>query len=103
MLITSACSSPTRAANAAAQPREAVPTSTPGALAPAETATTSSVPPSYSKVLVIAEENKPYEALMGSADAPYINELADTYGLATAMDAGRLIHRPQRRTIRSPL
>jgi len=38
--------------------------------------------------LVIAEENKPYEALMGSADAPYINELADTYGLATAMDAG---------------
>jgi hypothetical protein len=94
MLITSACGSPTHPASAAVQPRKAVPTSAPDALAPTDTATLSSVQSSYSKVLVIAEENKPYGDVIGAADAPYVNKLADTYGLATAMDAGYSVDCP---------
>lgn len=42
----------------------------------------------YTKVLVIVEENETYDAIIGSGDAPYITELAHTYGQATALDAG---------------
>jgi phosphatidylinositol-3-phosphatase len=42
----------------------------------------------YTKVLVIPEENKPYGQVIGSADAPYLNQLAHRYGTAAAMDAG---------------
>ena len=41
----------------------------------------------YTKVLVIVEENKTYPEVIGSSAAPYINRLATTYGLATAMNA----------------
>src|SRR5689334_10318507 len=40
------------------------------------------------KVLVIAEENHEYDRILGSPDAPYLNQLADTYGSATRLDAG---------------
>lgn len=40
------------------------------------------------KVLVIAEENRTYDAILGSPDAPYLNMLATNFGLATRMDAG---------------
>lgn len=42
----------------------------------------------YSKVLVIVEENKQYDQIIGSPKAPYLNELASTYGSATNLDAG---------------
>jgi hypothetical protein len=42
----------------------------------------------YSKVMVIAEENEPESAVVGSAQAPYITQLAATYGHATNMQAG---------------
>lgn len=40
------------------------------------------------KVLLIVEENKAYGEIISSDRAPYLNELASTYGLATAFDAG---------------
>lgn len=40
------------------------------------------------KVLVIEEENKGYDQIIGAPDAPYLNQLATTYGTATNMDAG---------------
>lgn len=61
------------------RPPAAVVTSAPAA-APAS--------PGYSKVLVVAEENKTYRQVIGSGDAPYINELAGRYGSAAAMRAG---------------
>jgi phosphatidylinositol-3-phosphatase len=41
-----------------------------------------------SKVLLIAEENHGYDQIIGSPDAPYLNRLADAYGVATHLDAG---------------
>jgi acid phosphatase len=41
----------------------------------------------YSKVMVIAEENRSYAQVIGSPDAPYITRLARTYGSATRMVA----------------
>jgi hypothetical protein len=41
-----------------------------------------------SKVLLIAEENHGYDQIIGAPGAPYLNELARTYGSATRMDAG---------------
>jgi hypothetical protein len=40
------------------------------------------------KILVIAEENKTYDEVLGGNDAPYLKRLAAGYGSATAMDAG---------------
>jgi len=45
-------------------------------------------PSAYSKILVIAEENKTYREILGGSQAPYLKKLAATYGSATAMDAG---------------
>jgi len=42
----------------------------------------------YTKVMVIAEENEPESAIIGSSQAPYITQLATTYGQATNMQAG---------------
>ncbi|MFL6100734.1 MAG: alkaline phosphatase family protein [Actinomycetales bacterium] len=42
----------------------------------------------YTKVMVIAEENEPESAIIGSSQAPYISQLAATYGQATNMQAG---------------
>jgi hypothetical protein len=41
-----------------------------------------------SKVLLIAEENHSYKQIIGSSSAPYLNQLATTYGNATNFDAG---------------
>ncbi|GAC1595483.1 MAG: alkaline phosphatase family protein [Candidatus Velthaea sp.] len=48
----------------------------------AATAQATSVP-RYQHVFVIVEENKTYEDIIGSPDAPTINALARTYGTAT--------------------
>ncbi|WP_412741499.1 alkaline phosphatase family protein [Krasilnikovia sp. MM14-A1004] len=45
-------------------------------------------PGPYSKVLLIMEENHEYGAIIGDGDAPYLNDLAATYGLARHLDAG---------------
>ena len=57
--------------------------------------TTTSAPPASSpaadhgrKVLVIEEENHGYHEVIGSPAAPYLNQLATTYGNATNLDAG---------------
>jgi hypothetical protein len=42
----------------------------------------------YSKFLVIAEENHGYDQIFSSPDAPYLHQLAATYGSATHLDAG---------------
>lgn len=42
----------------------------------------------YTKVLVVVEENKTYDQVLGADRAPYLAGLADTYGVATALDAG---------------
>jgi phosphatidylinositol-3-phosphatase len=49
---------------------------------------------SYSKVMVIAEENEAESAVIGSAQAPYITGLASTYGRATDMQAGYPVECP---------
>lgn len=40
-------------------------------------------PPALGHIWVIVLENKPFETVIGSPDAPYLNELARTSGLAT--------------------
>jgi hypothetical protein len=40
------------------------------------------------EVLVIVEENHAYDQIVGDPHAPYLNELARTYGTATRLDAG---------------
>lgn len=39
--------------------------------------------PKYKHIFVIVEENKAYDQIIGNANAPNINQLAKTYGLAT--------------------
>jgi hypothetical protein len=51
--------------------------------APAPTATV----PSFSRVFVIVMENKEYGDIIGNAAAPFINNLASRYGLATSYTA----------------
>jgi hypothetical protein len=48
----------------------------------------------YTKVMVIAEENEAESAVIGTAQAPYITQLAGTYGRATSMDAGYPVECP---------
>jgi phosphatidylinositol-3-phosphatase len=43
---------------------------------------------STNKVMVIAEENEGASGIVGSAQAPYLNSLARTYGQLTDMDSG---------------
>src|SRR3989442_7432054 len=40
-------------------------------------------PPSFRHVFVLVEENKNYARVMGNQGLPYLNRLADQYGLAT--------------------
>ena len=42
-----------------------------------------SPPPTYDHVIWIVMENHSYDQIIGSADAPYINQLATRFGLAT--------------------
>jgi phosphatidylinositol-3-phosphatase len=83
-LSSSACAS-RPAGSSSPSARAAAPTS-----APSWTATP--VPPivtaSYSKVMVIAEENEPESSVIGSSQAPYLNKLAKSFGQATDMQAG---------------
>src|SRR5205085_6030901 len=51
-----------------------------------ESAAGSSVP-SFSNVFLILEENHEYTQIIGSSAAPYINSLANQYGLATNFKA----------------
>jgi hypothetical protein len=46
------------------------------------------------KVMIIAEENHGYSQVIGSPAAPYLNQLAATYGTATNYDAGYPAHCP---------
>jgi hypothetical protein len=46
------------------------------------------------KVMIIAEENHGYRQIIGSPDAPYLNQVAAAYGTATAFDAGYPAHCP---------
>ena len=39
--------------------------------------------PSYDHIFVVVAENKAYEEIIGSVDAPQLNRLAQAYGLAT--------------------
>src|SRR5215831_19120316 len=47
--------------------------------APAATATV----PHYDHIALIVEENHGFDDIIGNPNAPYLNHLADTYGLAT--------------------
>jgi hypothetical protein len=64
----------------------------PGATAagdsPASPANSPSATPTDRKVLLITEENEAYHSVIGDKDAPYLNQLATRYGLATKMSAG---------------
>lgn len=42
----------------------------------------------YTKVLVLVEENRTYQEIVGSRDTPYLTSLSRTYGSATNMQAG---------------
>ncbi len=46
------------------------------------------VPPSGAKVLVVVFERQNYAHVMGTGRAPYLDQLAATYGTALRMDAG---------------
>jgi phospholipase C len=41
------------------------------------------LPPGYTTIFTIVMENRSYEVVIGSPNAPYINMLAEQYGLAT--------------------
>jgi phosphatidylinositol-3-phosphatase len=55
---------------------------------PLSTAAAPAVKSSYTKVMIIAEENETDSAVIGSTHAPYLTKLAKTYGNATNMHAG---------------
>lgn len=44
--------------------------------------------PAYRHVVLVMEENKDYPRIVGSPEAPYLNRLASTYGLATRYSSG---------------
>lgn len=46
------------------------------------------------KVMIIAEENRGYDQIIGSSHAPYLNRVAATFGTATTFDAGYPAHCP---------
>lgn len=46
------------------------------------------------KVMVIAEENETYEAIMGNRAAPHLNAIAARYGVGRAAEAGYPVHCP---------
>ena len=49
---------------------------------------TTATPGAYTKVLLIAEENRAFQEIIGNPNAPYLNDLATTYGSATNLRAG---------------
>src|SRR5689334_8019445 len=65
---------------ASASPKAATATST---VAPTPAALPTSGIPAFDHVYLIVMENHGYGAIVGSTDAPYINSLIASYGLAT--------------------
>jgi hypothetical protein len=57
-------------------------------------ATSVPAPDQGRKVLLIVEENHAYDQIIGDPHAPYLNELARTYGTATQVDAGYPVRCP---------
>jgi phosphatidylinositol-3-phosphatase len=68
--------------------RAAAPVSPPSSTAPTGPASSAVPAVGTSKVLLVAEENHGYDQIIGSPDAPYLNQLAGTFGVATRLDAG---------------
>lgn len=60
----------------------------PGQVSPTSAGLTSAAPGGYDKVLVVMEENRGYGDIIGSPEAPYLNQLAHQFGSAIAYDAG---------------
>jgi hypothetical protein len=81
-LVATGCGSPTGNPATSSPATSAAPTSSPA------TSRVASTSPAGRKVLVIAEENHGYDQIIGSPAAPYLNQLAGTYGTATRLDAG---------------
>jgi len=85
---TTATGAPSSSAASAAAPA--------GGGTPSHTAT--GAPPvlttAYPKVMIIAEENEPASSIVGNSQAPYITQLAATYGNATNMTANYPISCP---------
>jgi hypothetical protein len=77
-LVAAGCSTP------GPQAPPVTPTPTPTVEAPASPSALAPV----DKVMVIAEENKTFDQVLGSGDAPYLTGLAAAYGSALHMDAG---------------
>jgi acid phosphatase len=50
---------------------------------PAPTAPGASPPPPFNHVVIVMEENTDYKDVIGSSSMPYLNSLAQQYGLAT--------------------
>jgi hypothetical protein len=78
--VARATSVPTPAATPAAAAPTNPPASTQAAPPPAPAP---AAVPTFSHIFVIVMENHEYGAVIGSSDAPYLNSLAATYGLAT--------------------
>jgi len=76
--LARATSSPTLAAAPAAAPAAANPLVPSHAAPPAPVAV-----PTFSHIFVIVMENHEYGSVIGRPEAPYVNSLAATYGLAT--------------------
>jgi hypothetical protein len=93
LMISAACTpstptaTPSLAPSATSTATRLTPTDTPvpPTPAPSDTPIITSTPASttFSHVYVIVMENKGYESIVGNSDAPYINSLIATYGLAT--------------------
>lgn len=71
-------SSPTLAAASVGEPAAANPVAPTQAVPPAQAAV-----PTFFHIFVIVMENHEYGSVIGRPDAPYVNRLAATYGLAT--------------------
>jgi phosphatidylinositol-3-phosphatase len=54
---------------------------------PTPTAPDTSTPPQFNHVVIVMEENTDYKDVIGSSSMPYLNGLAQQYGLATQYDA----------------
>jgi hypothetical protein len=86
LLAVTACTTTPQEKTGTPAPEEQAPAAAGGAVLPGGSP--------YSKVLIIAEENKEYGRIIGSAEAPYINKLAATYGSAKGMGAGYAVDCP---------
>jgi phosphatidylinositol-3-phosphatase len=86
-LFATACDGGQRSAPSAATPTD-TPSRASAASAAAAPSSVAPRAPGLRKVLVVVEENKSYDDIIGSPEAPYLNDLARRFGSATAYDAG---------------